>query len=226
MNLERLGAMVRKEFVQMRRDPTTLRLMLAVPVMQLLIFGFAVRTDVRNLPTVIFDQSRTQESRSFVQSLVATDNFLVKSEVHSYAEALEAVDAGRARAAVVFPPDYARSLKRGDTAPVQVLVDASDPTASQSAIAAAQLVGQRTNMRLVSLRAGNLGNPATRLPVDVRVRPLYNPALANAIFIVPGLIGMILSNTIVKAVMMMSVLERIMPISPGTMKMALASAGL
>ena len=208
MNLERLGAMVRKEFVQMRRDPTTLRLMLAVPVMQLLIFGFAVRTDVRNLPTVIFDQSRTQESRSFVQSLVATDNFLVKSEVHSYAEALEAVDAGRARAAVVFPPDYARSLKRGDTAPVQVLVDASDPTASQSAIAAAQLVGQRTNMRLVSLRSGTLGNPATRLPVDVRVRPLYNPALANAIFIVPGLIGMILSNTLIIITALTIVRER------------------
>jgi ABC-2 type transport system permease protein len=208
VNLERLGAMVRKEFVQMRRDPTTLRLMLAVPVMQLLIFGFAVRTDVRNLPTVIFDQSRTQESRSFVQSLVATDNFLVKSEVHSYAEALEAVDAGRARAAVVFPPDYARRLKRGDTAPIQVLVDASDPTASQSAIAAAQLVGQITNRKLVTLRAGAAGNPTTQLPVDVRVRPLYNPALANAIFIVPGLIGMILSNTLIIITALTIVRER------------------
>ena len=208
MNFERLGAMVRKEFVQMRRDPTTVRLMLAVPVMQLLIFGFAVRTDVRNLPTVVFDQSRTQESRSFVQSLVATDNFLVKREVHSYAEAIEAVDAGRARAAVVFPPDYARSLKRGDTTPIQVLVDASDPTASQSAIAAAQLVGQITNRKLVSLRAGNAGNPATQLPVDVRVRPLYNPALANAIFIVPGLIGMILSNTLIIITALTIVRER------------------
>ena len=208
MNFERLGAMVRKEFVQMRRDPTTLRLMLVVPVMQLLIFGFAVRTDVRNLPTVIFDQSRSQESRAFVQSLVATDNFVVEREVHSYAEALEAVDAGRARAAVVFPPDYARSLKRGDTAPVQVLVDASDPTASQSAIAAAQLVGQRTNMKLVSLRAGNAGSPATRLPVDVRVRPLYNPALANAIFIVPGLIGALLMQTTVSVMAIAIVRER------------------
>src|SRR5215831_14588583 len=208
MNAERLGAMVRKEFVQMFRDQATLRLMLLVPVMQLLIFGFAVRTDVRNLPTVVFDQSRTQESRSFVQSLVATDNFQMKREVHSYAEAIEAVDAGRARAAVVFPPDYARSLKRGDTAPVQVLVDASDPTASQSAIAAAQLVGQRTNMKLVSLRAGTSGNPATRLPVDVRVRPLYNPALANAIFIVPGLIGMILSNTLIIITALTVVRER------------------
>ena len=208
MNFERLGAMVRKEFVQMRRDPTTVRLMLAVPVMQLLIFGFAVRTDVRNLPTVIFDQSRTQESRSFVQSLVATDNFLVKRNVNSYAEAIEAVDAGRARAAVVFPPDYARSLKRGDTTPVQVLVDASDPTASQSAIAAAQLVGQKTNMRLVELRIGTAGSAASRLPIDVRVRPLYNPALANAIFIVPGLIGMILSNTLIIITALSIVRER------------------
>ena len=208
MNFERLGAMVRKEFVQMRRDPTTVRLMLAVPVMQLLIFGFAVRTDVRNLPTVIFDQSRTQESRSFVQSLVATDNFLVKRNVNSYAEAIEAVDAGRARAAVVFPPDYARSLKRGDTTPVQVLVDASDPTASQSAIAAAQLVGQKTNMRLVELRIGTAGSAESRLPIDVRVRPLYNPALANAIFIVPGLIGMILSNTLIIITALSIVRER------------------
>jgi len=208
VNFERLSAMVRKEFVQMRRDPTTVRLMLAVPVMQLLIFGFAVRTDVRNLPTVIFDQSRTQESRSFVQSLVATDNFLVKRNVNSYAEAIEAVDAGRARAAVVFPPDYARSLKRGDTTPVQVLVDASDPTASQSAIAAAQLVGQKTNMRLVELRIGTAGSAASRLPIDVRVRPLYNPALANAIFIVPGLIGMILSNTLIIITALSIVRER------------------
>ena len=67
MNRERLHAMVRKEFVQMRRDPATLRLVLLVPLMQMLIFGYAIRTDVRNLPTVAFDQSRTQESRELVQ---------------------------------------------------------------------------------------------------------------------------------------------------------------
>jgi len=132
----------------------------------------------------------------------------VKRNVNSYAEAIEAVDAGRARAAVVFPPDYARSLKRGDTTPVQVLVDASDPTASQSAIAAAQLVGQKTNMRLVELRIGTAGSAESRLPIDVRVRPLYNPALANAIFIVPGLIGMILSNTLIIITALSIVRER------------------
>ena len=206
MNLERLNAMVKKEFVQMRRDPATLRLMLAVPVMQLLIFGFAIRTDVRHLPTVVFDQSRTQQSRAFVQSLIATDNFVIQRGVHSYAEALAAVDNGKARSAVILPPDYARRLKRGNTAAVQVLVDASDPTASQSAIGAAQMVGQRTNIALVAARTGV--NLATRLPVDVRVRPLYNPALQNAIFIVPGLIGMILSNILIVITALSIVRER------------------
>lgn len=206
MNLERLHAMVKKEFVQMRRDPATLRLVLAVPVMQLLIFGFAIRTDVRHLPTVVFDQSRTQQSREFVQRLTATDNFVVRRDVHSYAEAVQEVDAGRARAAVVLPPDYARNLKRGRTAQVQVLVDASDPTASQNAIAAAQMVGQRLNVKLVGARSG--ADPSANLPVDVRVRPLYNPALRSAVFVVPGIIGMILSNILIIITALSIVRER------------------
>jgi ABC-2 type transport system permease protein len=206
MNLERLHAMVKKEFVQMRRDPATLRLVLAVPVMQLLIFGFAIRTDVRHLPTVVFDQSRTQQSREFVQRLTATDNFVVRRDVHSYAEAIHEVDAGRARAAVVLPPDYARNLKRGRTAQVQVLVDASDPTASQNAIAAAQMVGQRLNVKLVGARSG--ADPSANLPVDVRVRPMYNPALRSAVFVVPGIIGMILSNILIIITALSIVRER------------------
>jgi ABC-2 type transport system permease protein len=172
----------------------------------LLIFGYAIRTDVRHLPTVVFDQSRTQESRSFVQSLTATDNFVLARQVNSYDEAIAAVDAGQARAAVVLPPDYARSLKRGRTAAVQVLVDASDPTASQSAIGAAQMVGQRLNIALVAARTGV--NLATRLPIDVRVRPLYNPALRSAVFIVPGIIGMILSNILIIVTALSIVRER------------------
>lgn len=206
MNAERLRAMVKKEFVQMRRDPATLRLMLVVPVMQLLIFGYAIRTDVRHLPMVVFDQSHTQQSRGFVQSLVATDNFALARDVHSYAEAIAAVDAGQARSAVVIPPDFARRLKRGSTAPVQVLVDASDPTASQSAIGAAQMVGQRMNIALVAARTGV--DLATRMPVDVRVRPLYNPALANVMFVVPGLVGIILSNILIIITALAIVRER------------------
>ncbi len=196
MNRGRLRAIFGKEFIQMRRDRATLRLMLVVPVMQLLIFGYAIRQDVRNLPTAVFDQSRTQESRAFVQRLDATGNFRVARAAGSYEQALAQVNGGRARAAVIIPESYARDLKRARPTQVQVLVDATDPSASQSAIAAAQLVGQRQNLELLgALSAGRITGDQPL--VDVRVRPLYNPALKSSLFIVPGIIGMLLSNMLI-----------------------------
>ena len=196
MNPGRLKSIIWKEFIQMRRDRGTLALMLGIPVMQLTLFGYAIRQDVRNLPTVVFDASHSQESRELVQRFGATGNFRMRGEVPSYAEALRRVDAGNARAAIVIPEDFARRLKRGRSAQVQVLVDASDPTASQSAIAAALLVGQTGNIRIISQRIG-LQMQEGRQPLDVRVRPLYNPALKSVLFIVPGIIGMILSNILI-----------------------------
>lgn len=196
MNLGRLRSIIWKEFIQMRRDRATLGLMLGIPVMQLTLFGYAIRQDVRNLPTVVFDASRTQESRELVQRFGATGNFRLRGEARSYADALHRVDAGAARAAIVIPEDYARRIKRGRPAQVQVLVDASDPTASQSAIATALLVGQTGNVRIISRRLG-AGMPDGQPPLDVRVRPLYNPALKSVLFIVPGIIGMILSNILI-----------------------------
>jgi ABC-2 type transport system permease protein len=194
MNRGRLGSIIRKEIIQMRRDRGTLVLMLGVPVMQLLLFGFAIRQDVRNLPTVVFDSSRTQESRELAQRFQATGNFRLRGEARSYDDAIQRVDAGRARAAIVIPEDYARRLKSGRPAQIQVLVDATDPSASQSAIGAAQLVGQRVNIEIVQARAA--GAPR-QFPLDVRVRPLYNPALKSVLFIVPGIIGILLSNVLV-----------------------------
>jgi ABC-2 type transport system permease protein len=205
VNRERLRSIFWKEFIQMRRDRTTLGLLLGVPVMQLLLFGFAIRQEVRNLPTVVFDLSRTQQSRELAQRFEATDNFLIRGEVRSYAEAMEAVDAGRARAALVIPESYARDLKRGRQTAVQVLVDATDPTASNTAIGAALLVGQRSNVQVLASR---IGVKAGSMPVDVRVRPLYNPALNSALFIVPGIIGMILSNILIVTTAMAVVRER------------------
>jgi len=196
VNPGRLKSIIWKEFIQMRRDRGTLALMLGIPVMQLTLFGYAIRQDVRNLPTVVFDASHSQESRELVQRFGATGNFRMRGEVPSYAEALRRVDAGNARAAIVIPEDFARRLKRGRSAQVQVLVDASDPTASQSAIAAALLVGQTGNIRIISQRIG-LQMQEGRQPLDVRVRPLYNPALKSVLFIVPGIIGMILSNILI-----------------------------
>jgi ABC-2 type transport system permease protein len=188
----RFASIAWKEFIQMRRDRPTLAMMLGIPVIQLLVFGYAIHFDVRDLPMAVVDLSRTQESRALVQKLEATDNFVAKGAAPSYDEAVRWIDRGNVRAAIVIPEDFARRLKRGRPAVAQILVDASDPNTSQNAIAAAQLVSQRENIRVLVTRAAA---KESDLPVDVRVRPLYNPALKSSIFIVPGIIGMILSIT-------------------------------
>jgi len=205
MNRGRLRSIFAKEFIQMRRDRGTLGLMLGIPVMQLLLFGYAIRLDVRNLHTAVYDASRTQESRELIQRFGATRNFDIRVQAVSYQDAIRRVDNGEAHAAIVIPEDYARRIKRGRPAPVQVLVDATSPTASQSAIAAAQLVGQRGSLDILGQRAGA---GRTQLPIDVRVRPLYNPALSSPLFIVPGIIGMILSNILIVVTAMAVVRER------------------
>jgi ABC-2 type transport system permease protein len=206
VKLHRLRSIVWKEFIQMRRDRPTLAMMLGIPVIQLMVFGYAIRMDVRDLPMAVYDESRTQESRDLVQKLEATDNFVARRAARSYADAIAMIDRGTVRAAIVIPEDYARRLKRGRPATAQMLVDASDPNTSQNAIAAAQLVGQRQNITLLVARAG--AAPDARPPLDVRIRPLYNPALKSAIYIVPGIIGMILSITMLIITSMAIVRER------------------
>jgi len=202
---ERLRSIFWKEFIQMRRDRATLRMMLFVPVMQLVLFTYAIRTDVRHLPTVVFDQNRTAESRALVDRFVATGNFEIRHRADSYDEAVQRIRRGRERAAIVIPDRYAQDLKRGRAATIQVLVDATDPTTSQSAIGAAQLVGQRENVTVLSAR---MGAAALQPPLDVRVRPLYNPALRNALFMVPGIIGALLSNMLIITTAIAIVRER------------------
>src|SRR5688572_27407602 len=190
----------------MRRDRPTLAMMLGIPVIQLLVFGYAVRMDVRDLPMAVYDESRTRASRELVQRLEATDNFVATRRAPSYDEAVRMIDRGEVRAAIVIPEDYARRVKRGLPATAQMLVDASDPNTSQNAIAAAQLVGQRQNIDLLVARAGV--SREERAPMEIRVRPLYNPALKSSIFIVPGIIGMILSITMLIITSMSIVRER------------------
>ena len=207
MTAHRLRSMIWKEFIQMRRDRATLAMMLGIPIIQLLAFGFAIRMDVRHLPMAVYDESRTQESRELVQKLQATDNFDVTRHVNSYAEATRLIDRGSVRAAIVIPADYARHLKRGRPTNAQLLVDASDPNTSQNAIAAAQLVGQRKNIEVLTALSRSPLRTETP-PVEIRVRPLYNPALKSSIFIVPGIIGLILSVTMVIITSMSVVRER------------------
>jgi len=186
--------MVRKEFIQMRRDRITLGMMVGLPAVQLALFGYAIRTEVRHLPTVIMDESRSVASRSLVDAMRNTGNFAIVGEARSRDEIRLRIESGEVRAALIIPPDFANDLKRGKQGQAQMIVDAADPLASTAAINAASLAGRATAV--------------TRAPIDVRVRPWYNPALKSSTYIVPGLVGLLLSITLIVITSMAIVRER------------------
>jgi ABC-2 type transport system permease protein len=186
-----LWPMLWKEFVQMRRDRMTLALMLAIPAMQLVLFGFAIRTEVRDVPTVLLDEARSSESRALAAVLENTGNFRLVGSVEGRDELRAAIESGRAQAALVIPPDYTERIKRGRTATAQVIVDAADPMSSAAAISGAALAAQARSAALSGRRT------APPAPLEVRVRPWYNPALRSEVYIVPGLIGVLLSLTMI-----------------------------
>jgi ABC-2 type transport system permease protein len=201
--MPRFWPMVRKEFIQMRRDRLTLGIMVGLPVVQLLLFGFAIQTDVRNIPTVVLDQSRTPASRELVAAFANTGNFRLVGHVDGRPALDAAIARGDAQAGVIIPNDYARRLGRGAGATIQVIVDASDPLASQAALAAAAGVAQVRSLSILAAAAGREG-----VPLEARVRPRYNPGLRSPNYIVPGLVGVILTMTMVLITSMAIVRER------------------
>ena len=181
--------MLWKEFLQLRRDRLTFAMMTGLPAMQLLLFGYAIQTDVRRLPTVVLDESRTSESRALIQVLVNTDNFTFVASVPDRASAKRWIERGAARVALVIPPEYQRNIRSGHTGVAQMLIDAADPQSSGAAIAGAQLAAQARGAQLLASQY------KIRPPVEIRVRPWYNPAQKSATFIVPGIVGILLTIT-------------------------------
>ena len=185
-----LWAIAYKETLQIVRDRRTLAMMLAMPLMQLMLFGFAVGTTVAHIPTVVVDQARDMDSRALVQSFVNTTYFDLAGYVDAPADAREAIDVGRAKVGIVIAPDFSSDLRGGRGGRVQVLIDGSDPNVAQTALFAAESVGQATNARVAAVLARTLGR--TSQSVDVRTHVLYNPSLDATRNMVPGLIGLIM----------------------------------
>jgi ABC-2 type transport system permease protein len=196
-----LWPMLWKEFVQMRRDRLTLAMMVGIPAVQLILFGFAIRTEVRHLPTLVLDESRTSDSRALVQTMANTGNFRVLGEVRGREELAHRIGTGEARAGIIIPPQFSTDLRRGRTATAQLVVDAADPLASQAAIAGAGLASAARSAEMVAARG-------LVPPIDVRIRPWYNPGLRSEAYIVPGIIGILLSITMLIITSMSVVRER------------------
>lgn len=182
--------MLWKEFIQMRRDRLTFGMMTVLPAVQLVLFGYAIQTDVRHLPTVVLDESRTADSRQLIAVIGNTGNFDIVGAVADREHLRREILGARAAAALVIPPDYARDLRAGRTAAAQMIVDAADPQASSAAMAGAQLAAGALSTQIVAERFG------VAPPLEMRVRPWFNPAQRSAIFIVPGVIGVLLTITL------------------------------
>ncbi|MEG6584488.1 ABC transporter permease [Dendrosporobacter sp. 1207_IL3150] len=204
----RLKALLIKEFIQMKRDRLTLGMMVAMPIFQLLIFGFAINTDIKHLPTVVFDQSLKQESRELLEAFTASGYFDIDYAAKSYEEVNTRIEKGEAKVGIIIPPDLAENINHGRQASVQVIVDASDSMAASSAISTAQIIGQLKSQELLVKKSQGINGKQIIQPYDIRIRPWYNPDFITAYYMVPGILGVILTMTMVMITSMAIVRER------------------
>ncbi|AEG60736.1 ABC transporter permease [Desulforamulus ruminis] len=201
--MSRILSILYKEFLQMKRDRLTIGLIFMLPLVQLLLFGFAIQTEVKHVSTVVFDQSLSPESRDLLDAFVASGYFDITAAAGSYNEVTRMIDSGKAKVGIIFPPDFSRNLARGDTATVQVLADATDSMVSSTAVATANSIGLLKSQNIIAQRAGGMN-----IPYDIRVRPWYNPDGITAYYMVPAILGIIVTMTMVMMTSMGIVRER------------------
>jgi ABC-2 type transport system permease protein len=205
--LSRLHGIIVKEFIQMWRDGLALTLALFVPVVMLFIFGWAINTDVKHVPTAVLDQSAGVEARQLLEALENSQYFEIRSRAGSMRELTAMIDSGKAKVGVVIPPDFSRQLARRAAA-VQVIVDATDPQVATSAMNAAVALAADRSLAILAETTEGIVLRRDAPPLDLRVRAWYNPDLLSAIFIVPGMIGALLMQTTITAMAVAIVRER------------------
>ncbi|GAB7022152.1 ABC transporter permease [Salidesulfovibrio brasiliensis] len=194
-SFSRFAAMTAKEFVQMRRDRLTFAMMIGIPLIQLILFGYAINSDPRHLPTAILDADHSPYSRSIVAAMQTSSYFDVDTMLTSRAEADEALRLGQEQFVLTIPQNFGRKLMRGEQPVLLIEADATDPSATAGAIAALREITTSAIRRdLQGAFSSLIPEPA---PVDLRIHRNYNPEIKTQYNIVPGLMGVILTLTLV-----------------------------
>lgn len=206
--MTRFLAIAWKELLQLRRDRPTLAMMAGLPVMQLMLFGYAINTDVRNIPTVVYDQDQSAESRDFVQRLKVTGFYDLRGNVQSYDEVQREMRSGHARVSVVIPVDFSEQLHAGQGTSVQLVVDGSDPQTVASATNTAASLSITRSLELVVERLAQNSLHLDASPISLEPVTWYNPELRTAVYVVPGLVGVILTMTMIMLTSMAIARER------------------
>ncbi|MBK8459156.1 MAG: ABC transporter permease [Micropruina sp.] len=204
MSLRRVRLLMWKEFLQLRRDPLLLRLLFLMPVMQLILFGYVVAADVRNLATAVIDLDRTSTSRQIEASFASSGYFAIVAHPDGETALKPLMDTGQVRIAIIIPEGTQAALDKGQNAPLGIVVDGSD---SQLASVGSGYAGQIV-ARLNAERIDRLGVDIAAPGIDARVRVLFNPTLAQVNTMIPGLVAAILMISIMAIMSQAVVRER------------------
>ncbi len=220
MNLFSFGrwwAIVTKEFLQLKRDRITFAMIIGVPIVQLLLFGYAINSDPKHLPTAVIAADQSEFTRSFLAAMKNTEYFTFKDDLRDEESARAALARGEIQFVVNFPVDFTRRLVRGERPAILIEADATDPAGAGPAIASLQ--GLAASVAAKDLRGPLAPLAKTAMPYEIRVHRLYNPEGITQLNIVPGLMGIILTMTMVMMTGLAMTRER----ERGTMENLLAT---
>lgn len=219
--ITRIRPVVRKEFRQIFRDKRSLGVILFIPLFLLVMFGYAVSLDVRNIPIGVLDLENSRESREFLRAFENNEYFDIRYYLLSYSQIDEMMEEGEIKVALVIPRDFTRKLWRENTCEVQMLLDGSNPTEASTMLGYLEVISRSYSAEITAVINANLSYAGGRppVPLDFRPRVWYNPELRSSVFLIPGLITFILVITAVVSTALSIVREK----ERGTMEQILVS---
>lgn len=192
MNFRRLAAVARKETLHLLRDWRSLILALAIPLLLILLYGYALTLDLRNVPTVVWDQSRTVQSRALLSLFHSSPYFTMRAYLADYGEVQEALDKGAAMVALIIPGDFATKVQAAKPVKIQILVDGSDANTSRLAMNYASAIGSIYARGVTAEQMQDKGRGELKQPVDLVPRAWYNPGLRSQNVLIPGIIALVM----------------------------------
>ena len=193
MNPSRTWAIARKEFIHITRDWRSLALVILMPALLMLLFGYAVTLDVKKVPMAVLDRDKSQESLNFVQKFSASPYFSLRSFVQDERAMKRLIDGGKAKMGLVLPWDFSKTVKAGKKATVQVLLDGSDSNTANIVLGYVQAVARQYNLEKTSLKVERMGRVRLDLPVEGQMRVWFNEDLESKNYFIPGLVAVIMS---------------------------------
>jgi ABC-2 type transport system permease protein len=193
MNFKRLAAVATKEIIQIRRDVRSLLIVVIMPIVLVLLFGYGVNLDLKHLPIYVFDRESSQNSQDLLKRFQSSEYFRVAKVVNSYPELVQAIDSSRASMGLVIPHDFTKKLSAGGPVDVQALIDATDDNSANVIMGYTQSVLQGYSSDLQLDWRQRRGLPRQPMPLSVELRTWYNEDLESSAFIIPGVLALVMS---------------------------------